>query len=75
MDDNTVKPGAVLRLKSGGPPMTYANRDEEGRAVCMFFDKENVLHTLGFGLDFLTMFREDQCHSAKHGLTSNAGKQ
>jgi uncharacterized protein YodC (DUF2158 family) len=36
MQDDPIRAGTVVRLKSGGPPMT-ANRNDEGLWECLWF--------------------------------------
>ena len=38
MSELQFNPGEIVVLKSGGPKMTYVN-DEEGLAVCTWFDQ------------------------------------
>lgn len=37
MNEQDLKPGDLVKLKSGGPEMTYGSNDTSGRAVCMWF--------------------------------------
>lgn len=37
-----INPGDVVRLKSGGPPMTVADKDHLGRYVCTWFANNEV---------------------------------
>jgi uncharacterized protein YodC (DUF2158 family) len=41
MTEETLKEGDVVVLKSGGPDMTYASEDAQGRAICVWFDSNN----------------------------------
>jgi uncharacterized protein YodC (DUF2158 family) len=42
MNDNTkFKEGDLVRLKSGGPLMTYGGESMTGEAICKWFDKTN----------------------------------
>lgn len=36
-DENPWKPGDVVQVKSGGPPMTVAGEDQLGRVICEWF--------------------------------------
>src|SRR5690625_2894951 len=38
MDENDLKPGDLVRLKSGGPVMVYLGLGSLGDAVCDWFD-------------------------------------
>jgi uncharacterized protein YodC (DUF2158 family) len=40
-DENPWKPGDVVRVKSGGPPMTVAGEDTIGRVICEWFVGSN----------------------------------
>ncbi|WP_207465091.1 DUF2158 domain-containing protein, partial [Paracoccus fontiphilus] len=37
MNEQEFKPGDLVRLKSGGPIMTYSGNDFAGRAICTWF--------------------------------------
>lgn len=39
MSANQIEPGSIVKLKSGGPPMTVA-WVEEGEAYCEWFDSK-----------------------------------
>ena len=41
VDDNEFAPGDVVRLKSGGPKMTFLRHDEDGRAKVVWYDGSN----------------------------------
>ncbi len=41
MSKNTINPGDVVHLKSGGPRMTV-EWAEDGRALCTWFDKADA---------------------------------
>lgn len=51
----SVMPGNRVMLRSGGPEMTVADTDAEGRAVCQWM-ADGVLHTDVFDLECLTCF-------------------
>lgn len=36
-DENPWKPGDVVQVKSGGPPMTVAGEDQLGMVICEWF--------------------------------------
>ena len=40
-DENPWKPGDVVQVKSGGPPMTVAGEDELGMVICEWFVGSN----------------------------------
>jgi len=37
MNENNLKPGDLVRLKSGGPTMTYEGESSIGTALCNWF--------------------------------------
>lgn len=37
MNEQEFTPGDLVRLKSGGPIMTYSGNDFAGRAICIWF--------------------------------------
>ena len=41
MQDDPIRPGTVVRLKSGGPPMK-ANRDDGGLWECLWFASDEL---------------------------------
>jgi uncharacterized protein YodC (DUF2158 family) len=36
-DETPWKPGDLVQMKSGGPPMTVAGQDQLGRIICDWF--------------------------------------
>ena len=45
--------GAILRLKSGGPEMTYLGQDEKDECMCVWFEgktKDGTFPTLALEL-------------------------
>lgn len=51
----SVMPGNRVMLRSGGPEMTVADTDENGRAICQWLGN-GALHTEPFDLECLTCF-------------------
>ncbi len=52
---NEFKPGDVVRLKSGGPPMTCEEGpNENGFVCCIWFEKNGRAQSRCFFVDVLT---------------------
>ncbi|MBZ2208491.1 YodC family protein [Massilia soli] len=51
----SVMPGNRVMLRSGGPEMTVAGTDSQGRAICQWMSG-GVLQSLSFDLECLTCY-------------------
>lgn len=40
MTEEALKPGDIVKVKSGGPAMTYTEKTEYGSAICVWFDSK-----------------------------------
>lgn len=43
MESESIKVGAVVRLKSGGPDMTVESVDDDGEILCTWFQGADAL--------------------------------
>ena len=59
MDESAIQPGDIVRLKSGGPDMTIASIEDDGRIVCQWFYR-GVLEQRSFSVPALLKVGRNQ---------------
>jgi uncharacterized protein YodC (DUF2158 family) len=54
-----MKPGDIVRLKSGGPLMTLTRFTTSSECVCGWFDRKGKIHYSAFIPEILTIKNDD----------------
>jgi uncharacterized protein YodC (DUF2158 family) len=65
-EENPWKPGDVVQVKSGGPPMTVAGEDEIGMVICEWFVGTNP-QTKTFNAAVLKKYETQTAHYIVRG--------